>query len=111
MMAQQLPEPIGTALQELETRLRALYGECLEQRYLYGSYARGSAGPESDVDVLVVLRGPLEPGREIARMTPAVSDVSLAHDLLIAAVPVPSDWTESRWNPFLVQVRKEAIRL
>lgn len=42
-------------LSELKAGLRASYGESLKGVYLYGSYARGEADSESDVDVLVVL--------------------------------------------------------
>ncbi len=41
----------------LRDRFREAFGERLHQLVLYGSYARGDATPESDVDVLVVLDG------------------------------------------------------
>lgn len=37
-------------------RLRETAGDVVEQVILYGSVARGEAGPESDVDLLVVTR-------------------------------------------------------
>lgn len=46
-----------TALLELKQALVQMYGERLEGIYLYGSYARGDFTQDSDVDVLVVLRG------------------------------------------------------
>ena len=35
---------------------------------LYGSYARGSATEDSDIDLLIVLEGKVKPGEEIDRM-------------------------------------------
>ena len=35
--------------------MRALYGKRLERAVLYGSHARGDAGPESDYDIAVFL--------------------------------------------------------
>ena len=39
----------------LRDRFRDAFGDRLHQLVLYGSYARGDATPESDIDVLVVL--------------------------------------------------------
>ena len=45
-------------LTELRTGLAAIYGIRLKGVYLFGSHARNEADAESDVDVLVDLRGP-----------------------------------------------------
>lgn len=47
---------------------------------LFGSYARGDAEPGSDIDVLVVLHGDVNPGEEIARTGEMVADISLRYD-------------------------------
>ena len=41
----------------LRDRFRDAFGERLHRLILYGSYARGDATPQSDIDVLVVLTG------------------------------------------------------
>ncbi|MFP4248886.1 MAG: nucleotidyltransferase domain-containing protein, partial [Armatimonadota bacterium] len=46
---------LDEALRELKRELEALYGDRLRGVYLFGSHARGEAGPDSDVDVAVVL--------------------------------------------------------
>lgn len=51
----QLPPPVSLALDDLKRTLAALYGDRLRDVYLYGSYARGMAGPDSDVDVMIAL--------------------------------------------------------
>ena len=43
-------------LDQLREKLRGALGDNLERVTLYGSQARGNALPDSDVDVLVVLR-------------------------------------------------------
>ena len=58
---------LKTILAELRSRFEALYGDRLVKLILYGSQARGDAEPDSDIDVLVVLKGPVQVGTEIER--------------------------------------------
>ena len=102
--------PVGTLLAEVKRHLQALYGDRLAGVYLYGSHARGEARADSDVDVLVVLRGHVQPGAEVSRAGPAVSAVSLEHDVLISLYPVSEQDFRERRSPFLESVRREAVR-
>lgn len=106
-----LPSNVSTALDELRDALGHLYGNDLQGLYLYGSYARGTQSPDSDVDVLVVLTDRFTPSHEIARMGEIVSTISLKYSMLISATPVSSDWSRSQWNPFFRHLQKEAIPL
>ena len=45
------------ALEELKTRLRERFGERLLRFLLFGSRARGEGNEESDLDLLLVIRG------------------------------------------------------
>jgi len=50
---------LDAILAELRSRFEALYGVRLIHMVLYGSPARGDAHADSDIDVLVVLQGPV----------------------------------------------------
>ena len=97
-------------LPALHARLRALYGERLVRAVLFGSYARGEATPESDVDVLVVLREKRSSYDEAW----ALSDVSL--DLMddfgpVTAFVVIDEETALQDWPLLRNVREDGLPL
>ncbi|MGD0900866.1 MAG: nucleotidyltransferase domain-containing protein, partial [Thermoguttaceae bacterium] len=75
---------LKTILTELGDDLRSLYGDRLVRLVLFGSHARGDAVPGSDIDVLVVLRGPVEPGLEIERTGRSKATLCLKYDEVIS---------------------------
>ncbi len=56
-----LPRVVKTSLVNFQNRALALFPDAISRIVLYGSYARGQATPESDLDVLVVLRRDKQP--------------------------------------------------
>lgn len=100
---------IRTLMAELKDGLRAICGDRLRGVYLYGSYARGEADPESDVDVLIVLEGYDRYSDEIRRTSDVIASLSLKYDRSVSRVFVP----ESRWlnddSPFLRNARPDAM--
>lgn len=104
-----MTERVSRIVAELRERLEELYGERLERVLLFGSQARGDATPESDIDVLVVLRGEVRPGEEIERTSEAVGEISLQHGVSLSRVFVPSKRFRSDRTPFLSRIRDEGV--
>jgi predicted nucleotidyltransferase len=102
-------ERLQTILTELRCRFEALYGERLVRMVLYGSQARGDAEPGSDIDILVVLQGPVQPGDEIARTGGIVADLSLQFHAVISCVFMDEDRFLHRSGPLLRNIRREGI--
>jgi len=98
-------------LSALQSRFSELYGKRLVRLVLYGSQARGEAELGSDIDVLVVLQGPVDAGLEIARTGEIVAALSLTHDVAIACVFMEEERYLHRQGPFLRNVRREGIVL
>ena len=79
--------------------------------YLYGSYARGDFHPDSDLDILVALKGSVNPNRELGRLSATVSDICLEYEVLITVFPVPEDWLRVRKSPLFENVRREGVAI
>ncbi len=100
--------PIDTLRLDLRTGLSEIYGPRLKGLFLFGSYARGQAQPESDLDLLMVLDRIDRYGAEIDRTGHLASRLSLEYGTTISRVFVSAlDWQE-RTTPFLVNARAEA---
>jgi predicted nucleotidyltransferase len=100
---------VQNALNALRQALQALYGDRLVRIVLYGSHARGEATPDSDVDVMVVLRGSVEPLRELRRMSAIATDLSLEHELLISLLPISETTVEAGKLPLLREIQAEGV--
>lgn len=76
----------------------------LKQRYpvdgviLYGSKARGTDDPESDIDLLVLTSRELG-WRECRAMTDELYDIQLRYGVVLSTLVVPSrEWSEGRYS-------------
>lgn len=94
---------------ELRKLLEALYGPRLVGMVLFGSHARGDAEPGSDIDVLVVLHGEVNPGDEIERTGGIVAELSLENDVVISCIFMDEYRYSHRNGPLLRNIRKEGI--
>jgi len=104
-----MDEKIKRLLCELKAALQPLYGDRLKGVYLYGSYARGKADAESDVDVLIVLGRLDHYAAEVRRTGLLVSQLSIEYGVSISPVFVSErDWFVPN-TPFLANVADEAV--
>lgn len=93
---------------ELKRGLAALYGARLTAILLFGSYARGEADEESDVDLLIVLDRVDHYFGEIERSGGIIADLSLKYGISLSPVFISEwDWQHGD-TTFLANVRDEA---
>src|SRR6266511_3649173 len=98
-------------LDELHRNLLTVYGDRLDRLVLYGSCARGEQRADSDIDVLVVLRGKINLGEEIRLTVPITADFSLRYQVFISFVFVTSEQYIHDEEPLLVNIRSEGIAI
>lgn len=75
-------------LTAIRQRLLKAHGRRLRGVVLYGSEVRDEARPDSDIDVLVLLEGPIEYSKDLRTNIAVLYDLVLALERPISAKPV-----------------------
>lgn len=102
---------INKFLEEFKMELKTLYGKRLKNIILYGSWARGDATDESDVDLAIILEGEVVPFEEIDRLTEIACDIDLKYEVLISLYPISEHYYFHINTPFLINLREEGISI
>jgi predicted nucleotidyltransferase len=96
-------------LDQIKAYLQQRFGDSIESILLYGSYARGSAKPESDIDLLVLVRNSLNPSEVRQSLSEILYDILLEHNELVSVIVLPKSLYEASDSMFLHHVRQEAV--
>lgn len=107
-----MPRAARTALGTFADAIRAQFGDQVIDLRLFGSFARGEANEESDVDVAVVLEHvDWRTKREVIDLA---TDVGLSAGLLISPV-VFDRQTYDRWRqqerPLVSSIERDGVHL
>ncbi len=102
---------IRSILMPLRDYFQQEYQERFDRMILFGSQARGDATDASDVDVLIVLRDPVNASEELQRTSQFVAKFCLDHNLLIARLFMPRSRFDVENSPLLRKIRREGIVL
>lgn len=106
-----MPPHLRPTLVRLEVALRGAFGERLSDVRLFGSYARGEANEDSDVDVLVLI-DELQLD-EIARVADLTSSLALETGVALAPLPMASERfhaMRAQGRPLAEEIAREGER-
>ncbi len=100
---------INEIIKKFKIEIKKLYNDKLKDVILYGSYARGEATEDSDIDLAIVIDDNIQPGREIDKMIDIITDIGLEYDILISVYPFSEEEYRTVKAPILMNIRKEGI--
>jgi predicted nucleotidyltransferase len=103
------PDALADLLSQLRAGLDDLYGERLARVILYGSQARGDAHDESDVDVAIVLHGPVDPFEEIDRMSDLAFRLMCTYGPHVSTYPLPIGAMNQSDKPIISSLLSEGV--
>ncbi len=96
-------------LGQIKAQLRVAHGDRLRGVVLYGSQARGAARDDSDVDILVLLDGPINYGRDLQANLDALYPLALQIQRRISAKPIEAAEYETADCPLYRIAHREGI--
>jgi len=102
---------LETPLEQLKRKAQEIYGPRFRRMILYGSYARGEAREDSDIDVLLVLKNVSDPLTERERLSEVLWQLALEHTLVLSVLPVDEQAFETRQTPLFLNVKREGVTI
>lgn len=106
-----VPGKLQKTLRWATERLREIYGLRLKRLILFGSQARGDATPESDVDLLLVLEGPVTSIEEAKRTSRVATEAAAYRDTALSFVHMSEKEFSRGRSPLVWSAKKEGIDL
>ena len=100
-------------MREFRQGLERIYDPHLADPLLSESQARGDALPDSDIDVVVVLHGQVNPLKlkEASRISRFRGDLCLRRNVVATCVYISADETQAADSPLLQNIRAEGVAL
>jgi len=109
MMEDRSMNDLSGVLHQLRQEFTRLWGNRLSAVYLYGSQARGDAQPDSDVDILAVIRGDFDYFEMLHSTDAIVSRFSLENDIVITLSLASEEQLKNSQHSLFRNVRQEGV--
>jgi predicted nucleotidyltransferase len=104
-------QQLGKIITEVKQGFQQVYQEQLINLVLFGSQARGDAKPESDIDILVVLKEKINNDEKHQNIIALISDLCIEYGVLVSCVYVDESQFKQEQSPLLLNIRQEGILL
>src|SRR5215208_6912163 len=96
---------------EIRSRLEAAFPDRLQGVLLFGSEARNEAREDSDLDLMVLLEGPVRLGRDLETIVQALYPLQLELEAPIHAIPVAGDSFKAGGFSLYRNAKREGVYL
>ncbi|MEE3487390.1 MAG: nucleotidyltransferase domain-containing protein [Bulleidia sp.] len=83
---------LNNVTNDIVREYRNVYGSSIDGIYLFGSYARGEATEQSDIDIAAIVHGDRLTLQDRLKMVwDAAADIGLVNDVIISPTVIPYD--------------------
>lgn len=106
-----MDEKIIQLVNRIKNHLIKTYGEKIKDVILYGSHVRGEATKDSDIDILVLVDDSIDPFEVRRSLSDLLFDILIEKGELISVVVIPKDFFENYNYPFIMNVKKEGVKV
>jgi len=106
-----VPDELKETLRWATESLREIYGPRLKRLILFGSWARGDARPDSDVDVLVVLEVPIGLYKEARRTSRVATRAAAYRGTALSFIHLSEEEFSDDRRLLVRSVKKEGVDL
>jgi uncharacterized protein len=100
---------LSIILMTLHQSFDGLYGDRLTHVILFGSQARNEAQPDSDIDILVVLKDDVDSWTEIKRTGEIVTQLCLEYTVVICCIFISEIQHQAQQTALLRNVSQEGV--
>lgn len=101
-------------IHDIVAAYREVFGGRIEQILLYGSYARGDADGDSDIDIAAIVHGDRQELQEkLKKVWDVSSDLELKYGVIISPTVIPYDefMVYKEDLPYYRNISEEGIRV
>ncbi|MFH1150372.1 MAG: nucleotidyltransferase domain-containing protein [Actinomycetota bacterium] len=102
-------EDIRGLVERVKKGLVDLHGDVIKGVLVYGSFARGNATDDSDIDMAVIIDANSNPSEVETSIGDLLFEILLEHGELISLIAVPEDMYRDYDSPFLINARIEGV--
>ncbi len=100
-------DEIEGLIKDIKARLIELFGRGIKEVILYGSFARGEAEENSDIDLAVIVDDDLETGDVEREISEYLFDILLEQEELVSVVAISEKTYKNYKMPVINAVKKE----
>ena len=104
-----MDEKIRSLINQVKTCLINIYGQSIKEVILYGSFARGRATRDSDIDILVLVDESINPFEVRESISDLLFDILLEEGEFASVIVIPEKIFKSYNSPFMLNVKKEGV--
>ena len=102
-------DEIKDLVKEIKKYLSEYYGAAIREVMVYGSFARGEATEDSDIDVVIIVADDLDPNEVEERLSDLLFNFLLDRKELVSVIAIHESMFKNYKSPFILNTKEEGV--